>query len=531
MSSLHSENDPARIIESDRAHVWHHLIQHKPFETVDPRIIVEGKGIRVWDIKGKEHLDAVSGGVWTVNVGYGRTEIADAVRDQLVRLNYFAGSAGSIPAANFSRRLIEKMPGMSRVYYCNSGSEANEKAWKMIRQIAHKRYGGKKHKILYRERDYHGTTITALSAGGQPERNALYGPFTPGFVEVPHCLEYRSQWGEVSDYGARAVKAIEEVILREGPDTIGGLCLEPVTAGGGVITPPEGYWEGVQELCRKYDILLHIDEVVCGVGRTGTWFGYQNYGIKPDLVTMAKGVASGYAAIACLVTTEAVFEMFKDDAADPLNYFRDISTFGGCTAGPAAALENMRIIEDEGLLDNTLKMGARLMDNLHALKDRHAVVGDVRGKGLFCGAELVSDRASKTAADERKVAAVVADCLAQGVIIGMTNRSLPGLNNTLCLSPALIATPDDIDEITTAIDAAAPARLFAAPGQAPARPPAGIFALRRSPGLFFFAEILPARSASEPHRGEGKGFAPQARHRGPAPATPGLAAASGYGQN
>lgn len=141
----------------------------------------------------------------------------------------------------------------------------------------------------------------------------------------------------------------------------------------------------MQEICKKYDILLHIDEVVCGVGRTGTWFGYQQYGIQPDMVTMAKGVASGYAAIACLVTTEAVFDMFKDDPSDKLNYFRDISTFGGCTAGPAAAIENMRIIEDEKLLENTTQMGAYMLDQLHALADKHAVIGDVRGKGLFLG--------------------------------------------------------------------------------------------------------------------------------------------------
>jgi len=169
---------------------------------------------------------------------------------------------------------------------------------------------------------------------------------------------------------------------------------------------------------------------------------------------MAKGVASGYAAIACCVTSEAVFELFKSDRSDPLGYFRDISTFGGCTSGPAAALENMRIIEDENLLDNTNRMGARMMENLHALMERHAVIGDVRGKGLFCGAELVNDRTRKEPAAETRVAAVVADCMAQGVIIGMTNRSLPGFNNTLCFSPALIATPDDIDAITTAVDGA-----------------------------------------------------------------------------
>lgn len=457
MTTALQYNDISEIVEADRAHLWHHLIQHKQFETVDPRVMVEGKGIRIWDAKGKEYIDAVSGGVWTVNVGYGRESIAKAVYDQLVKMNYFANSAGSIPGSIFAKMLIEKMPGMSRVYYTNSGSEANEKAFKMIRQIAHKRYGGRKHKILFRDRDYHGGTLATMSAGGQDERVMQYGPLAPGFVRVPHCLEYRKHEQDgapAENYGEWAADQIEKVILAEGPDTVGALCLEPVTAGGGVITPPEGYWERVHEICRKYDLLLHIDEVVCGVGRTGTWFGYQHYGIKPDFVTMAKGVASGYAAIACCVTTEAVFEMFKDDAADPMNYFRDISTFGGCTAGPAAAIENMRIIEDEGLLANTVRMGERTMANLRALMDKHRVVGDVRGKGLFCGAELVVDRQTREPVDEKKVQAVVADCAAQGVIIGASNRSIPGRNNVLCLSPALIATADDIDAITGAIDKA-----------------------------------------------------------------------------
>ena len=447
-------NDLLQTIAADRSHVWHHLTQHKPFESQDPRLYVEGRGMRLWDAVGREYLDAVSGGVWTVNVGYGRTSIADAVREQLVRMNYFSGAAGSVPGARFAGRLIDKMPGLSRVYYANSGSEANEKAFKIVRQIAHRHHGGRKYKILYRERDYHGTTISALSASGQPERSAQYGPLTPGFVQVPHCLQYRSQYGAIANYGERVADAIEEVILREGPDTVGAICLEPVTAGGGVITPPKGYWDRVQEICRRYNILLHIDEVVCGVGRTGKWFGYQHFGIKPDFVTMAKGVASGYAAISCLVTTEAIFDQFKDDASDPLSHFRDISTFGGCTSGPAAALENMRIIEDERLLENTTVMGARLLRNLTELQLHYPVIGDVRGLGLFCGAELVKDRQTREPADERQVQAVIADCLSRGVIIGATNRSIPGLNNTLCLSPALVATSDDIDQITITIGAA-----------------------------------------------------------------------------
>ncbi|NRA56325.1 MAG: aminotransferase class III-fold pyridoxal phosphate-dependent enzyme [Gammaproteobacteria bacterium] len=449
-----NEFDSQQVVAQDRKHVWHHLTQHKPFEEKDPMVIVKGLGMRVWDAKGNEYLDAVSGAVWTVNVGYGRTEIADAVRDQLVTLNYFAQTAGNVPAAQFAEKLISKMPGMNRVYYSNSGSEANEKAFKIVRQIAAKKYGGKKYKILFRERDYHGTTITALSATGQFERKNQYGPFTPGFVEVPHCCEYRSQWGDVDDYGIRAANEIERVILEEGADTVGALCLEPITAGGGVIEPPQGYWDRVQEICKKYDILLHIDEVVCGLGRTGKWFGYQHYGVKPDMVTMAKGVASGYAAISCTVTTEEVFNAFKEDDDARMGYFRDISTFGGCTAGPAAALVNMQIIENENLLENVTQQGEYLLGCLNGLMAKYDVIGDVRGKGLFVGFELVKDRVTKEPMDESLAIAIGAHCMQNGVIIGRTNRSFKEFNNTICLSPALIVTKVEIDIIVKALDEA-----------------------------------------------------------------------------
>ncbi|MDD2160271.1 aminotransferase class III-fold pyridoxal phosphate-dependent enzyme [Pseudomonas sp. MIL19] len=415
--------------------------------------MTRGEGLYIWDVNGKRYLDATSGGVWCVNVGYGRQSIADAVREQLLQLNYYAGTAGTPVAARFAEALIEKMPGMSRVYYSNSGSEANEKAYKMVRQIAHRKYGGKKHKILYRERDYHGTTITCLSSTGQEERRMQYGPFTPGFVEFPHCCEYRSQFGEVDNYGELAAKAMEEVILREGPDTIGAVVLEPITAGGGVITPPEGYFQAIEAICRKYDILIHIDEVVCGLGRTGAWFAYQHYGIQPDIVTMAKGVASAYAAISCTVTTEAVFESFRGEADDREAYFRDISTFGGCTAGPAAAMENLRIIEDEGLLENATHMGEYLMTGLLALKDKHALIGDVRGKGLFMGIELVADRTTREPVHERVAMQVAGACMARGLIIGRTNRSFADYNNTLCLSPALTIDQQQADELLAILDA------------------------------------------------------------------------------
>ncbi|MBH5392052.1 aminotransferase family protein [Bradyrhizobium diversitatis] len=459
MTSVSNPNELSSATELDRNHVWHHLLQHKPLETSEPFMIVEGKGMRVWDAQGRQCLDAVSGGIWTVNVGYGRDTIANAVRDQLVRLNFFAGTAGTIPGAVFAERLLSKMPGLDRVYYINSGTEANEKVFKMVRQISARHHRGRKSKILFRERDYHGSSLAALAAGGQPERAMQYGPLPEGFVQVPHCLEYRKQWN-VENYGIRAADAIEEVILREGSDTVGALCLEPITAGGGIIVPPAGYWPRVQEICRKYDILLHIDEVVCGIGRTGRWFGYQHFGIKPDFVTMAKGLASGYAAISCVATTNRVFDLFKDDPSDPLSYFRDVSTFGGCTAGPIAAIENMNIIEREALLENTVRMGERLRRKLEALKAKHEVIGDVRGVGLLQGVELVQNRVSKIPVTEAQTQRVVAVCRENGVLIGAINRALPGLNTTLCLAPPLIVSENEIDCISQAIDDAL-GRVFA----------------------------------------------------------------------
>ncbi|WP_432454858.1 MULTISPECIES: aspartate aminotransferase family protein [unclassified Agarivorans] len=442
----------AAAIEQDRQHVWHHLSQHSVLATQDPMVMVKGQGSRVWDAKGNSYLDASAGGVWCVNVGYGRSSIAEAISQQLTQLNFFASTAGTIPAAEFAEKLLAKMPGMSRVYYASSGSEANEKAFKIVRQIAHRKYGGKKHKILYRERDYHGSTIATLSATGQEERRMQYGPFVPGFVEFPHCCEYRSQFGEVKDYGVLAAKELEKVILREGPDTVGAVILEPITAGGGVITPPEGYWPSIMEICKKYDVLLHIDEVVCGLGRTGEWFGYQHYGIKPDIVTLAKGVASSYAAISCTVTTEQVFNEFIADSSDRDAYFRDISTFAGCTAGPAAALENMRILEQEELVHNSKVMGDYLLAQLKHLQSKHGIIGDVRGKGLLLGIELVSDRDSKTPVDESVAVKIAAMCMAKGLIIGRTNRSFTSFNNTLCLCPVLTLSQQEADFIVSTLD-------------------------------------------------------------------------------
>ena len=441
------------IIQNDKDHVWHHLTQHKGFETSDPMVVSKADGMIVTDTKGNEYLDGTSGGVWTVNLGFGRDDMVDAVSKQLSKVPYFAGSFGNEPAAEYAKEVTSLMPGLDRVYYSNSGSEANEKGYKMVRQLAHFKNEGKKHKIIYRDRDYHGTTIGAMSSSGQLQRKKQYGPFAPGFVEMPHCCCYRCPFGKkYGECNIECATALEDIIKIEGPDTVGSVVLESITAGGGVIPPVPEYFPIIESICRKYDVLLHIDEVVCGLGRTGKWFGYQHYDVQPDIVTTAKGLAAGYAAVSITVTSEKLFDMFKEDPTNVDSYFRDISTFGGSTAGPAAALEVLKIIKREKLLENINAVGDYLKDKLHELEGKHKMIGEVRGKGLFCGLELVKDRVTKDPVDETVAAAVAGHCFQNKIMIGRTNRSFETNNNVLLFSPAFICTKNDVDLIIEAVD-------------------------------------------------------------------------------
>ena len=350
------------IVRCDKAYLWHHLKPHKVFEQGEQMIVVEGNGLIVKDIRGREYLDATSGGVWGVVVGYGRESIARAVYEQLKTMPYYAGTTGNIPSIEYARALIERLPGLGKVFYSNSGSEANEKAFKIVRQLARidpARRG--KHKILFRDRDYHGTTFGALSATGQDERKHDFGPFLEGFVGFPHALCYRCSFGK--SYPAcnlECARSVEETILREGPDTVGACIVEPVTAGGGIIPPVKEYYPIVQKICDKYGVYLIMDEVVCGFGRTGTLWGFEQYDVRPDMVTLAKGVASSYMPLSVTVVKNEIYDKFLcDPAADAqhLNYFRDISTYGGCAGAMSAAIETLRIIEDENLVENSRAMG------------------------------------------------------------------------------------------------------------------------------------------------------------------------------
>lgn len=442
------------MVGGDRDHLWHHIKPHACFKSQEQMIIVAGKGLIVTDIRGRDYLDATSGGVWCVNVGYGRTSIADAVAAQMKRLAYFAGSVGTIPSIKLSGKLLALLPRMGKVYYSNSGSEANEKSYKLIRQastIDPARKG--KFKILYRDRDYHGTTIAVLASSGQAERRIDFGPFPEGFVQIPHCLCYRCPFDRVyPGCDIQCARTVEAIIQREGPHTVGGVIVEPITAGGGIIVPVAEYFPILQDICRKYDLFLVIDEVVAGFGRTGKFFGHQHFDVDPDMVTLAKGMASAYEPVSATVVKQHVYDRFLNDPTHPdqrLHFFRDISTYGGCTGALAASLENIRIMEAENLVENSRVMGDYLLGRLRELSDLPAV-GDVRGKGLFCGVELVADRSSKTPPPEAQMGAVVDAIKGQGVLVGRTNSSLPGLNTTLYYAPALVITRAEVDRMVDA---------------------------------------------------------------------------------
>ncbi len=449
------EYDTEEMVKADKDCLWHHLKPHKVFETQEQMVIVDGKGLVVTDIRGKEYLDATSGGVWSVMVGYGRDSIAEAVCEQMKKMPYFAGAFGTVPAIKFAKKLLEKLPRLGKVFFSNSGSEANEKAYKIIRQasrISPERKG--KYKIMYRDRDYHGTTIGAMSSSGQAQRKMDFGPFLEGFIEFPHCSCYRCPYDKAyGECNIECARKVEDIILKEGPETIGALIVEPITAGGGILKPVKEYYPLLQEICRKYDIWLVMDEVVCGFGRTGKFWGHEHYDVDPDIVTMAKGLASSYEALSATVVRQEIFDLFLNDPNDPdtrLNYFRDISTYGGCTSSTTAALESTRIIEDENLVENSRVVGEYLQEKLAELT-KYDVVGETRGEGLFGGVELVVDKVTKEPVSEAQMATVMGHIIAQGVIVGRTNASFHGLNNVLNFAPCLIVTKEQIDTIVSAV--------------------------------------------------------------------------------
>ncbi len=451
MSRANSPDPAVReaIVHQDLSNVLHPIVQHKALETKQ-MVVTGGQGATVFDADGTSYLDGMAG-LWCVNIGYGRTELGEVAAEQMRQLSYFPHTAMNLPAAALAEKINGLVGGGYHTYFVNSGSEANEAGFKIARQYMKHEYPGEyRFKTISRYFAYHGTTLATLDAGGMGDRKAKFQPYSGDFVHVAHPYCYRCPFGlTYPNCGMACVNNLETTILGEGPESVAEIIIEPIMSGVGVAVPPDEYLPEVEKLCRKYDILLHVDEVINGFGRTGKMFAYQHYNVSPDIIAMAKGISSAYLPIAATVVKNSVFDSFYGDPAEN-RQVAQVNTYGGHPVSAAVALRNIEIMEQERLVDRSAKMGAYLLDGLRTLM-RHQIVGDVRGKGLLLGVELVKDRTSKQPVGPAQITKLVEFCRDNGLLVG---RGGGGRNygNTITLSPPLVITSTECDRIVEILD-------------------------------------------------------------------------------
>jgi taurine-pyruvate aminotransferase len=452
--SLTNSPDPAlreATVQQDLKSVLHPIVQHKVLESKQI-VVAGGQGSTIYDADGTAYLDAMAG-LWCVNIGYGRTELADVAAEQMRELAYFPHTAMNAPAAGLADKINGLMGGGYHTYFVNSGSEANEAGFKIARQyMKHEHQGEFRFKTISRYFAYHGTTLATLDAGGMGERKAKFEPFSGDFVHVaqPYC--YRCPFGlSYPSCGLACVKNMENTILGEGPETVAEVIVEPIMSGVGVAVPPDEYLPEVEKLCRKYGILLHLDEVINGFGRTGKMFAHQHYDVSPDIVAIAKGISSAYMPIAATVVKNSVFDSFYGDPSEN-RQVGQVNTYGGHPVAAAVALRNIEIMEAERLAERAAEVGTYFLDGLKGLM-RHKIVGDVRGRGLLLGIELVKDRVSKEPVDAATIATIVDFCRDNGVIVGRSGGGRR-YGNTIVFSPPLVITRGECDRIVETLDRA-----------------------------------------------------------------------------
>ncbi len=429
------------LTQLDLESLWHPLRQHRGIAADMPRQIISGDGVFLTDSDGHRLLDGVAG-IWCVNVGYGREELADVAREQMARLPYLPGTFTHASGAELAGKLTDMLGYASKVFFTNSGSEANEAAFKVARQYHAQTGSPGRYKIIARYRGYHGNTLGALSATGQAERKLDYGPFVPGFIHIDAPDSYRVSHD--------CADQLERAIEREGPSTVAAFIMEPIIAGGGVLIPPDDYLTRVREICDRHGVLLIVDEVVTGFGRTGISFAHKRAAIRPDLLTLGKGIASGYQPLAALVATQEIFEAFEGEPGD-LRHFRHINTYGAHPVATAVGLRNIEILQREELFDQTAKVGDALLSRLRGLED-HPKVGQVRGRGLLIGIELVDDKESKEPMASAEAGKVVTRCASDGVLIGRTANTTPGFDNVLMLAPPYVIAEEETDQLASTVE-------------------------------------------------------------------------------
>jgi len=445
MSSVEVEGYVRRGLD----HLWVHTQQLNELAKPDGMLIfTDGEGVRLRDASGRTFIDAMSG-LWVVAIGHGRTELADVAAEQMRRLAYVNTFAyTTLPAIDLATKLAELAPGsISRFYVANSGSEAVETAVRIAKQYHYNRGDKKRYKVISRRGSYHGMTAGALSLNNSAYVNrAPFEPLVPGSVHVPGVNCYRCPYEKTyPECGVFCARTIEQTIKFENPETIAAIIAEPISSANGTFVPPDEYWPILRELCDRYGILLIADEVINGFGRTGKWFAVEHTGVVPDLMTVAKGISSGYLPISAVMAKEEVAAAFVGDAKQALV---GGITFGTHPVACAVALANIQIIEREGMVENARIQGEYMREELRRLKEYHPSIGDVRGMGLLVAVELVKNRETREQFTE-------ADDLNNKMTDALKRRGLlsrAGAN--IALAPPLCIQREEVDEIVGIVDEA-----------------------------------------------------------------------------
>ena len=423
-------------------HLWLHFTRMHGYE---PPVIVRGEGCYLWDADGKRYLDGLAG-LFSVNIGYSYgEEIGQAALEQMRELPFYTNWSYAHPRAIELAATVAELspPGVNRAFFVSGGSEAVESAWKLARQY-HAARGERRWKAIARRTAYHGTTMGALSINGIPALRAPFEPLVPDVVHVRNTNRYHRPPEETEEeFTAFLLDDLEEAIQQAGPSTVAMVIFEPVQNAGGSYTPPAGYFRGVREICDTYGILLCADEVICGFGRLGDWFGSNRYDIRPDLITSAKGLSSSYAAIGAVLAADRVFEAF--DSGTEM-YTHGI-TFGGHPVGCAIALKNIEIMKREGIVEGVADREDELRSRLESLLDLD-IVGDVRGAGYLWALELVKDKETRETFTDAESETLLRGFLSHalfehGLICRADDRGDPVVQ----ISPPLVAGPEQFDEI------------------------------------------------------------------------------------
>jgi putrescine---pyruvate transaminase len=441
MSAPQKNINIAEVVQHDIDHHFHPFTDHKAFHAAGgPRVITHADGVYIWDGKGNKILDGISG-LWCVNVGYGRKELAEVAYRQMLDLPYYNTffKTTTVPATELAAKISSVLPKrFQHIFFTNSGSESNDTIVRFVRHYWKLKGKPYRQHFIGRVRGYHGSTMVAANLGGMVGMHEQVGTGFPGFhhVQQPHWYDFGGD-KTPEEFGLEAAAAVEKKILEVGPENVAAFIGEPIQGAAGVLIPPSTYWPEVQRICRKYGVLIISDEVICGFGRTGKWWGFQSFGFEPDIVTMAKGLSSGYQPIGAVAFADILIKDFFALGGE----FSHGMTYAGHPVAAAVALKNIEIIEDEKLVEHVAELAPDFAKALASLDD-HPIVGETRAMGLLGAIELSSDKTKRARFKESgRVGTICRDhCFKNNLI-------MRACWDTMVLAPPFIITKKEIDEM------------------------------------------------------------------------------------